>query len=150
MYSEVVDVKISESLKSGNALDLAVWRAIKAEFINFKTAKAGNSLNDEVEIKIISKMVSQRKDSYEQYKSAGRDDLADKEYNELNILQGLLPKEPTEDDINIMVTKFIEDNTVDGVKPTMKNMKDCMSYIKGEYPTANGGVVSKIFKEKIS
>ena len=131
MYAENLDKKIAEFIKSGDKVSLSVWRAIKTEFLNYKTAKSGNIITDDVELKLINKMAAQRKDSFEQYKNAGRMDLAEKENSELIILQSLLPKEPTESEIISMVETFIKDftNNSNGELPSMKNMKDCMSYI---------------------
>lgn len=151
MYAENLDVKIAECLKNNRPVELSVWRAIKSEFLNFKTAKAGNILTDDVELKIISKMVAQRKESFDQYTNAGRNDLAEKEMSELNILQALLPKEPTNEEIEELVNKFVSDyNNTNNSMPTMKNMKDCMNFVKNTYSTANGGVISNFFKKIIS
>lgn len=152
MIVENLDKMIASAIKNGKHDELDVWRAIKTAFTNYKTAKAGNIITDEVEMQIIGKMIAQRKDSIEQYTNANRIDLAEKENNELNILKSLLPKEPTE--------KEIEDETVNAInslisekgndyKISMKDMKDVMSRVKKIYPLVNGAIVSKTLKEKI-
>lgn len=146
MYSNEVDIRIANAMKSGNDIELRVWRAIKTAFLNYLKAKSGNSLTDEVELQIISKMATQRKDSINLYNAAGRNDLAIHEEEELNILQTLLPKEATEDDIKNEIENIVK--TLDH-SPTMADMKTVMSSIKLKYPTVNGGVVSKIFKNYI-
>lgn len=146
MIREKIDAMIAQSMKDGKLAFTTVWRAVKTEFTKYKTAKAGNELDDAVELNIIQKMVAQRKDAYEQYKSAGRNDLAAIEEYEYKFLETLLPKEPTEDEIKEAITEA----TVGIDTPTMKNMKDVMNFVKGKYPTVNGGVVSKLFKEMIS
>lgn len=145
MINEKIDAMIAQSMKDGKLALTTVWRAVKTEFTKYKTAKAGNELDDAVELNIIQKMVAQRKDAYEQYKSAGRNDLAAIEEYEYKFLETLLPKEPTEDEIKESITEAIKDIEV----PTMKNMKDVMTFVKEKYPTVNGGLVSKLFKEKI-
>ena len=146
MIREKIDTMIAQSMKDGNAQLTQVWRAVKTEFTKYKTAKAGNELDDAVEMSIIQKMVAQRKDAYEQYKNAGRNDLAAVEEYEYKVLEELLPKEPTEDEIKETISDAVKDIET----PTMKNMKDVMNYVKAKYPTVNGGVVSKLFKEIIS
>lgn len=146
MIREKIDAMIAQSMKDGKLALTTVWRAVKTEFTKYKTAKAGNELDDAVELNIIQKMVAQRKDAYEQYKSADRNDLAAIEEYEYKFLETLLPKEPTEDEIKEAIAEAIA-----GIDtPTMKNMKDVMNFVKGKYPTVNGGVVSKLFKEMIS
>ena len=146
MYSNEIDIHIANAMKSGNEIELRVWRAIKTAFLNYVKAKSGNVLTDEIELQIISKMALQRKDSINQYVNAGRNDLAIHEEEELNILQTLLPKEATEDDIKNEIENIIK--SLDH-SPTMADMKIVMSSIKSKYPTVNGGAVSKIFKNYI-
>lgn len=146
MYSNEIDIHIANAMKSGNEIELRVWRAIKTAFLNYVKAKSGNVLTDEIELQIISKMALQRKDSINQYINAGRNDLVIHEEEELNILQTLLPKEATEDDIKNEIENIIK--SLDH-SPTMADMKIVMSSIKSKYPTVNGGTVSKIFKNYI-
>lgn len=144
MYREVIDNQIANAMKSGNHLHLTVWRAIKTEFVKFQTSGAGVELTDDKEMQIITKMVQQRKDSFEQYAQAGRHELASAEEAEMKILMTLLPNEPTEEDIVEAITNFLSNKTE---KPTMKDMRDVMAFVKTKYPTVNGGLVSKIFRE---
>lgn len=145
MYREEIDKQIASAMKNGEQTKLIVWRSIKTEFVKYQTSGAGVELTDEKELQIITKMVQQRKDSIEQYTKAGRTELANAEQKELDILQSLLPNEPTNEDIENAINEFLVSKTE---KPTMKDMRDVMSYVKTKYPTVNGGVVSKIFREK--
>lgn len=147
MIRENINQRIAEAMKNGNKIETAAWRALKNEFLVYQTAKAGNEITDDVELRLIQKMVSQRKDSFEQYNTAGRKDLADNEYAEMQILESLLPKEPTEEEIKNSVVGIILE--IDH-EPSMKDMKFVQTEIKTEYPTVNGGIVAKIFKEIIS
>lgn len=150
MFEEKIDQLISESLKGGNKTELAVWRALKNEFLTYKTAKAGNVIDNAVEGKIIQKLVSQHKDSIEQFKSAGRDDLVEKEQAELDVLNRIAPKEPNEDEVRESVAEAMKDiiatNGTD-YQISMRDMKAVQTYVRSIYPTVNGGVVSKIFVE---
>jgi uncharacterized protein YqeY len=144
MYREKIDTQIATAMKNGDSVKLTVWRAIETEFVKYKTSGSGVELTDEKELQIITKMVQQRKDSIEQYKNAGREELANAEQAELNILTSLLPKEPTESDILSMI-KTYADKKNDTL--TMKDMKDVMTFVKTKFPTVNGGLVSKLFRE---
>lgn len=145
MYREITDTQIAAAMKSGDTIALSVWRAIKTEFVRYQTASAGNTLTDGSELQIISKMVQQRKDSIAQYKSAGRQDLAEVEEKELMILSELMPKEPTESDIEETIKQFVDGRSGN---VSMKDMKDVMAHVKNTYPVVNGALVSKIFREK--
>lgn len=145
MYNEIIDKQIASAMKNGEQVKLTVWRAIKSEFVKFKTSASGNQLTDDKELQIINKMVIQRKESIEQFRSAGRNELANAEEQEMNILLELLPKEATVEDINNAIKEYVE-TSIEGT-PSMKDMRNVMSFVKSKYPTADGGVVSKIFKE---
>lgn len=144
MYRENIDKQIASAMKSGDNVRLAVWRSIKTEFVKFQTSGANAELTDEKELQIITKMVQQRKDSVEQYTKAERFDLAKVEQAELDILASFLPKEPTEDDIRGAIQEFA---TEIARTLTMKDMRDIMAAVRAKYPTVNGGLVSKIFRE---
>lgn len=144
MYREEIDKQIASAMKNGEHTKLTVWRSIKTEFVKFQTSGSGVELTDDKELQIITKMVQQRKDSIEQYTKAGRTELANAEQKELDILSSLLPNEPTENDIVETINEFTKNKTE---KLTMKDMRDVMSFVKTKYPTVNGGLVSKIFRE---
>lgn len=146
MYRENIDKQIASAMKSGDNVRLAVWRSIKTEFVKFQTSGSNSELTDEKELQIISKMVQQRKDSIEQYLTANRKDLANAEQAELDILASFLPKEPSEDDIRNLIKEIFAYREQ---PPTMKDMRDVMTAVRAEYPTVNGSLVSKIFKEFI-
>lgn len=145
MYREVIDKQIANAMKNADHLQLSIWRAIKTEFVKYQTSGANMELTDDKELQIITKMVQQRKDSFEQYKQAGRLELAIAEELEMKALLNLLPKEPTEDDITTCIDEFLLNYNG---KPTMKDMRDVMAFVKSKFPTVNGGLVSKIFREK--
>lgn len=144
MYREVIDKQIAKTMKDGNHLQLTVWRAIKTEFVKFQTSGANIELTDDKEIQIITKMVQQRKDSFEQYTKAGRTELATLEENEMKFLSSLLPNDPTDEDIANAIEEFAKTKET---KLTIKDMRDVMAFVKVKFPTANGGLVSKIFRE---
>lgn len=147
MVREDIEQRIADALKNSNKTELAVWRALKNEFLVYKTAKAGNEIDDAMEMKLIQKMVSQRKDSFEQYSAAGRMDLAENEKAEMEVLEKLLPKEPTEDELREYVTEIIN---LRSEVLSMKDMKYLMDLVRSKYPTANGGVIAKLVKEGIN
>lgn len=141
MYRENIDKQIASAMKSGDNVRLSVWRSIKTEFVKFQTSGSNIELTDDKELQIIQKMAQQRLESKEQYTKAGRTDLANAEDAEYTILNSLLPQEPTEEDIHAVIKNLGRDSF------TMKDMRDVMSAVRAKYPTVNGGLVSKIFKE---
>lgn len=149
MLREKLNDLIKEAMMSHDHARLEVVRSIKTAFTNFE--KEGKELTDADEIKLMNKMVSQRKDSIEQYKQGGRLDLVEKEMGELAILESFMPKQPSEDDIAELTKKVISDfETSNGRKAEMRDMKSILAEVQKTYPSANGKVVSMVVKLSIA
>ena len=103
-------------------------------------------LGDEQVILIIQRMIKQRKDSYSQFSDAGRDELAKKEQNEINILSDFLPEQLGENELTDMVTDAIKEIGASGPQDMGKVMGSLKQRIQGN---ADMGLVSKIVKEKL-
>ena len=148
MYREIIDSKILEFTKSRNEVSLSVWKDIKNEFLKFKTGKdtAGKELTDEVEFKLISKLAAQRRDSEMQFAAGGRADLTLKEHAELEVLESLLPKEPTEAELKDSVKAAIDEIIAMNGQVSMRDMKTVYSMVRQKFPTASGGAVANIFR----
>ena len=104
-------------------------------------------LEDEQVIQILQRMIKQRKDSYSQFLDAGRNELAEKEQNEINILSDFLPEQLSEEELNLIVTDVIKQTAASGPQDMGKVMGSLKQRIQGN---ADMGLVSKIVKEKLS
>ena len=104
-------------------------------------------LEDEQVIQILQRMIKQRKDSYSQFLDAGRNELAEKEQNEINILSDFLPEQLSEEELNLIVTDVIKQTAASGPQDMGKVMGSLKQKIQGN---ADMGLVSKIVKEKLS
>lgn len=126
---------------------LEVIRSIKTTFTNWEKANPGVELTEAEEVKILLKMKTQREDSINQYKSAGRMDLVEKETNELTILNEYIPKQPTDEDIAELTKKVIAKfESTNNRKVEMRDMKSILTEVQKTYPSANGKIVSMIVK----
>ena len=103
-------------------------------------------LSDEDTIKILQRMIKQRKESMSQFRDAGRDELAEKEESEILILEDFLPEQMSEEEIEILVTETISETAAKEPQDMGKVMSSLKSKIKGN---ADMGLVSKIVKEKL-
>jgi len=150
-----IDELIKDAMHQKNRELLNVLKLIKAEFLKKQTEpnRASKELSEDEQFKVLMKMSAQRKDSIEQYEKGGRADLAENEKKELEVINSYLPKEASEEEI-IAYTKEAADtfksSKGDSYMLSMKDMKDIMAFVKAKYPTANGGLVSKAYKEYIS
>ena len=104
-------------------------------------------IEDEQVIQILQRMIKQRKHSYTQFSDAGRNELAKKEQNEINILSDFLPEQLSEEELTLIVTEVIKETAASGPQDMGKVMGSLKQKIQGN---ADMGLVSKIVKEKLS
>ena len=104
-------------------------------------------LEDEQVIQILQRMIKQRKDSYTQFSDAGRDEVAEKEQNEIGILSNFLPEQLSEEELNAMVMEAIKETEADGPQDMGKVMGSLKQKIQGN---ADMGLVSKIVKDNLT
>ena len=104
------------AMKEKNAVRLASLRAIKAAILLAKTAEGSNGeVTDQEIVKIIQKLVKQRKESAQQYTDAGRPELAENELAEAAVMEVYLPKQLTEAELEAELAKIIAE--VGATKP---------------------------------
>ena len=104
-------------------------------------------VDDAKALQIINKMIKQRNDSISQFKSGGRDDLADKEQQEVDILSKYKPEQLSEEEVTAKVKDAIRDSGASSMQDIGKVMGVLKSSLAG---SADMGMVSKIVKDKLS
>ena len=103
-------------------------------------------VDDTKALQIINKMIKQRNDSISQFKDGGRDDLADKEQSEVDILSKYKPAQLSEEEVAVKVNKAIEQSGAS----SMQDMGKVMGQLKSLAGSADMGLISKLVKEKLS
>jgi len=103
--------------------------------------------DDAKALQIINKMIKQRNDSISQFKSGGREDLADKEQEEVNILSKYKPEQLSEEEVTAKVKDAIKDSGASSMQDIGKVMGVLKSSLAG---SADMGMVSKIVKDELS
>jgi hypothetical protein len=96
---EKINNDLKESMKSGNKIRLETIRSIRALILEFEKSGSGKELNSEEEIKMLTTAAKKRKEASEQFRNAGRIELAEKEEIELTIIEEYLPKQLTHDEL---------------------------------------------------
>ena len=103
-----VMVELKEAMKAKDEGGLRGLRAIKAEIIKAKTEPGANGeINEAGELKLLQKLVKQRKDSLEIYVQQNREDLAVKEREEIAIIEKFLPQQLSDEEIKMAITTII-------------------------------------------
>jgi uncharacterized protein YqeY len=100
--------QMKEAMKSKDEASLRGLRAIKAAILLLKTS-GGGAITADDEIKMLQKLVKQRKDSLEIYQQQNRTDLAQKEEEEIKIIEQFLPKQMTEQELLLALKQIISD-----------------------------------------
>jgi uncharacterized protein YqeY len=139
---------IKAAMKAKDQTALAALRAVKAEILLAQTASGSKeALREEDEIKILSKMVKQRKDSAAIFLEQDRKDLALPEIDQAEIISQFLPEALSEEEIEKVVVITIDKVGAEGMKDMGKVMGIVSKELAGQ---ADGKTISMIVKAKLS
>jgi len=139
---------IKEAMKNKDQQSLTPLRAIKTALLMHKTQKGSDqSVSNEDEMKILQRLVKQRKDSAEIYRNQGREDLALPELKEVELIQNFLPKPFSDKEIEIEVKKIIDQINADGMKDMGKVMGIAAKNMLGK---ADGKIISSVVRKLLS
>jgi uncharacterized protein YqeY len=140
--------EMKEAMKSKNEAALRGLRAIKAEIIKAKTEPGASAeLDEATEQKFLQKMMKQRKDSLDIFVQQGREDLAQKEREEMQIIERFLPKQLSEDEIRAAVKTIITNTGASSAADLGKVMGVASKELAGK---ADGKTISSIVKEMLT
>ena len=144
---EQINNDIKEAMKARNVDRLAALRAVKSAIMLEATKDGSTSVSDEVSLKIVAKLVKQRKDSAAIFTEQNRPDLAIDEVNQLAYLEGYLPEQIGEEEVRKVVKEVI--TKVGASSPA--DMGKCMGPLMGRLNgKADGSLISKLVKEELS
>lgn len=145
--TDQINNDLKEAMKAKDKETLTALRAIKSQLLLAATEKGGGESDEEAGIKMLQKLVKQRKESAELYKSQGRDDLADPELAEAAIIEKYLPKQLTEDELKPILQAIIEKVGASGPQDMGKVMGMASKELGGK---ADGKTISTVVKELLS
>lgn len=145
---ENIDKDIKTAMLSKDAARLRGLRAIKAALLVAKSEKgATDVLTDETEIKVLQKLVKQRKESAEIYQQQNRDDLYQIELEEMQVIEAYLPKQMSREEVAVHVKDAIERSGA----VSMKDMGKVMGLVNNELAgKADGKAISELVKELLA
>ena len=143
-----VMTEMKEAMKAKNEGVLRSLRAIKAEIIKAKTEPgAGGEIDEATEQKFLQKMMKQRRDSLEIFEKQGRADLAEKEKEEMAVIEKFLPKQLGEAELKQAIEKIIADTGASSPADMGKVMGVASKQLAG---LADGKTISTLVKELLS
>lgn len=140
-------VDLKEAMKAKDQAALRTIRAIKAAILLQKTDGSGAEMTEELEIKMIQKLAKQRQDSYDIFVKQNRQDLADIEKEELDVLKRYLPEQLSEDKIKEIVDTIIANTGAEGMKDMGKVMGMASKELAGK---ADGKTIAGIVRAALT
>ena len=144
---EQINNDIKEAMKAKNVDKLAALRAVKSAIMLEATKDGSSIVSDEVSLKLITKLVKQRKDSTAIYIEQKRQDLADDEINQLVYLEGYLPSQMGEDEVRKIVKEVIVQVGASSSSDIGKCMGPLMGRLNGK---AEGSLISRLVREELT
>ena len=144
----VLMVKMKEAMKSKDSLALEALRAIKSEILLLQTKGCwSDEISSDDEIKLLQKMVKQRKDSAALYQDQGRNDLAEPELAQVKIISQFLPEQLSSDELKSIISEIITKVGATSMKDMGKVMGMASKQLAGK---SDGKSISIIVKQLLS
>ncbi len=143
-----IEADIKQAMLAKKKDDLTALRSIKSAILLAETEKgAGDGLNEDQELKILTKAAKQRKDSAAIFKEQGREDLAEKELGELAIINNYLPQQLNEEEIIVVLKEIMDETGASDMKDMGKVMGIASKKLAGK---ADGKTISGLVKSLLN
>src|SRR4030042_2266921 len=114
-FLQKLDDDLKTALKASDSLRVSVLRMAKAA-LKYRQIDKGGGLSAEDVVAFLSTMAKQRRESIEQFAKGGREDLAEKERLELEILRSYLPEQATPEELDGVIVEAIKETSAEGIK----------------------------------
>ena len=146
-----IEEKYKNAIRAKNNDEVNTLRliksAIKDKDIASRTTNQKEGINDTEILSLLQNLIKQRNDSITSFESAGRDDLADTEKKEIEIISQFLPKQKTEEETKLLISNIIKEEKLLNIK----DMGKLMSILKSKHSgSLDMGLAGKIAKSKLS
>lgn len=147
MISTTIDQEIKQAMLAKDQAKLRGLRAIKAAILLAKTEKGqADELTEEVEMKILQRLVKQRKESATIYKEQGREDLFTVEQEEIDVINQFLPQQLSNEAIATVVARIITETGATSIKEMGKVMGLANKELAGK---ADGKLIGELVKAQL-
>ncbi len=143
---EQISAALKDAMRARDEVKMATLRLVLTA-IKTREKEARSLLEDQEVISVITSQIKQRRESIEQYRKAGREDLVETEEKELQILQGYMPEQVSEEEISNTLDEIIAEVGAVSMKDMGKVMKAAMAELAGK---ADGQAINAMVKAKLS
>ena len=146
-FMDKISEELKKAMKAKDNIALQSIRAIKSELLLLRTKSGSpNNLSNEEEMKVLQKLIKQRRESAKIFREQNRIDLAEPEEAQAKIIEGFLPEQLDEEKIRELVEEIILSTGAEGIKDMGKVMSQASSKMAGQ---ADGKIISIIVETKI-
>lgn len=143
-----VMAEMKDAMRAKDSNKLEALRAVKSAILLAQTDASGrDGLNEDEELKLLQRLVKQRKESAAIYKEQGREDLAQPELDQAAVIEGFLPEQMSEEEIEAEVEKIITQTGASGMQDMGKVMGVASKELAGR---ADGKTISTIVRKKLA
>jgi uncharacterized protein YqeY len=146
-FIDRISAELTAAMRAKDSVRLGTLRMAKAALMN-REVERGQALDDTESLQVIASLIKQRRDSIEQFRSGGREDLAKKEEAELAILESYLPPPMDAGELDRLVTEAITESGASSPKDMGRAMKAAMARVAGR--NVDGKAVSELVKAKLA
>ena len=143
----IINEAIKTAMREKDKVALDSLRAIKSQILLLKTEAKGADVSAEQEIAILQRMIKQRKDSYEQFVSQNRTDLAEVEAAQMKVIEQFLPAQLTTEELEAEIKKIIAETGAESIKDLGKVMGTASKALAGK---SDGKSISEMVKKLLS
>jgi uncharacterized protein YqeY len=138
---------IAAAMRTKDSLKLGVLRMMKTAVKNKEVEKM-KALDEPEVLAVFNSLVKQRKDSIDQFRKGGREELAQKEEAEIKVIESYLPAAASDEDIRTAIEEAVQETGASSMKDMGRVMKATQARLAGK--TADGARVSQLVKEKLA
>ncbi|WP_304342940.1 GatB/YqeY domain-containing protein [Chryseobacterium koreense] len=142
-----INEAIKTAMKEKDKVALDALRAVKSQILLLKTEAKGAEVSAEQEIAILQRMIKQRKDSFEQFAAQGRNDLAEVEEAQMQVIKKYLPAQLSTEELEAEIRKIIAETGAETIKDLGKVMGTASKLLAGK---TDGKSISEMAKKLLS
>jgi uncharacterized protein YqeY len=146
-YIQRIQEDLSAAMKQKDELRLSTLRMVKSA-LKYKEIEKNRPLDDLESLQVLQTLVKQRRESVDQFRKGGRNDLADKETQEIAIIEAYLPAAPTDEEMQSAISAAIVEESASSLKQMGAVVKAARAKLEGK--AVDGKVLSDRVREKLS
>lgn len=146
LQTQITDA-LKTAMKNKDQEALAALRAIKSELLLMQTSGGDTTISEQEEIKLLQKLVKQRKESADVFTAQNRSDLAETELAQIKVIEQFLPEQMSEEEVEKIIASIIKEGSFSGMQDMGKVMGMANAKLAG---AADGKTISTVVKKLLT